>query len=61
MVGDTYCGAQMYTDDLALIADSPDNLQAMLGLVSSYAQKCRYNFNTQKPAIMVLGGISKIL
>ena len=28
-VGEVYCGALMYADDLALIAESPDELQAM--------------------------------
>ena len=55
MVGDNYCGAPMYVDDLALIADSPGDLQAMLDIVSSYACKWRYRFNTQKSAIMVFG------
>ena len=45
----------MYADDLALIADSPSDLQAMLDIVSSYACKWRYRFNAQKSAIMVFG------
>ena len=39
-VGEVYCGALMYADDLALIAESPDELQAMLNIVSSYATRC---------------------
>ena len=32
-----YCGAPMYADDLALIADSETDLHTMLHIVSSYA------------------------
>ena len=55
MVGDNYCGAPMYADDLALTAESPEDLQAMLDLVSNYARRWRYSFNAQKSAIMVFG------
>ena len=27
-----YCGAPMYADDLSLVSDSPDSLQAMLDI-----------------------------
>ena len=40
-----YCGAQMYTDDLALVDDSPKELQAMLNIMRTYAGKWRYNLN----------------
>ena len=33
-VGDCYCGAPMYADDLALIAESEEELQAMLDIAS---------------------------
>ena len=55
MIGDNYCGAPMYADDLALIADSPEDLQAMLDIVSSYAHAWRYTFNAQKSAVLVFG------
>ena len=32
-IGSIYCGAPMYADDLALVASSPGDLQAMLDLV----------------------------
>ena len=32
-------GASMYADDLALVAESPQKLQAMLNIVHSYAGK----------------------
>ena len=50
-----YIGAPMYADDLALIAESPQELQAMLNIVHSYAGKWRYNLNACKSFIMVFG------
>ena len=38
-VNSIYIGIPMYADDLALIADSPQELQAMLDIVHSYAEK----------------------
>ena len=52
-VGEVYCGAPMYADDLALIAESPDELQAMLNIVSRYALRWRYQLNPEKSIIMV--------
>lgn len=49
------CGAPMYTNNLALVADSPEELQAMLNIVCTYAGKWRYNFNTGKSFAMVFG------
>ena len=54
-VNSIYIGAPMYADDLALIADSPQELQAMLNIVHSYAGKWRYNLNASKSFIMVFG------
>ena len=50
-----FCGAPMYADDLALICDSPSDLQAMLDIVSSYALFWRYQINADKSCIMVFG------
>ena len=50
-----FCGAPMYADDLALICDSPTDLQAMLNIVSSYASFWRYKINADKSCIMVFG------
>ena len=38
----------MYADDLALIAESPQELQAMLNIVHSYAGKWKYKLNAGK-------------
>ena len=45
----------MYADDLALVASSPGNLQAMLDLVYRYAWKWHYELNTTKSVVMVFG------
>ena len=45
----------MYEDDLALICESPSELQSMLDIVATYASLWRYRINAQKSAIMVLG------
>ena len=58
-VGEVYCGAPMYADDLALIAESPDELQAMLNIVSSYATRWRYQLNPEKSAVMIFGESSR--
>ena len=48
-----YCGAPMYADDLGLVADSPEELQAMLNIVCTYAGKWRYNLNAGKSFVMI--------
>ncbi len=47
----------MDADDLALIASSPDELQSMLNIVTSYASKWRYVYqlNSSKSVVMVFG------
>ena len=50
-----YCGAPMYADDLALVADSPEELQAMLNIVCTYAGKWHYNLNAGKSFVMIFG------
>ena len=52
------CGAPLYTDNLALVAGSPEELQAMLDIVHNYAQKWRYNLNADKSVVMVFGEAS---
>jgi len=47
-IGNVYCCAPMYADDLALIASSPHELQAMIDIVSQYATKWRYCLSPQK-------------
>ena len=54
-IGSVYCGAPMYADDLALIASSADELQAMLDIVSQYATKWRYRINPLKSKVLLFG------
>ena len=54
-LGNIYTGAPMYADDLALIATSPVELQTMLDIVQTYAQKWRYSLHPGKTKIMVFG------
>jgi len=54
-LGNVYCGAPMYADDLALIASSPHELQAMIDIVSQYATKWRYHLSPQKSKVLVFG------
>ena len=43
----------MHTDDLALVADSPEELQAMINTVCTYAGKWRYSLNLGTSFVMV--------
>ena len=42
-IGEVFCGAPMYADYLALVASSPEELQAMLDIVLHYASKWCYS------------------
>ena len=54
-IGNVYCGAPMYADDLALISSSEADLYLMLSMVSDYALLWRYHFNAAKSAVLVFG------
>ena len=54
-IGEVFCGSPMYADDLALVASSPEELQAMLDIVSHNASQWRYQLNCSKSVILVLG------
>ena len=43
----------MYADDIVLLAGSPDELEAMNGIVSEFARQNRFQFNGEKSAVMV--------
>ena len=45
----------MYADDLSLVTDSPDSLQAMPDIVHQYAKRWRYQLNGVKSVAMVFG------
>ena len=38
-MGNIFCGAPIYADDLALIASSPEDLQSMIDTVTQHAKK----------------------
>ena len=54
-IGNIYCGALMYADDLALISSSEADLHHMLSMLSDYALMWRYHFNAAKSAVLVFG------
>ena len=43
-----FCGSPMYADDLALIANSSTDLQAMLKIVFSFSVQWRYQLNAPR-------------
>ena len=45
----------MYADDLALVSSSPEELQSMINIVATYAEKWQYQLNADKSSILVLG------
>ena len=49
----TKCGNPTYTDDIALIALSPLNLQRMVDIVFSYMNEWRCNINVKKSNVIV--------
>lgn len=59
VISGLYSGAPMYADDLALIASSQAELQAMLDIVAAYATKWRYQLNPEKSVVMVYGETSR--
>ena len=54
-IGNIYCAAPMYADDLALISGSEVDLHHMLAIASEYALLWRYRFNAAKSAVLVFG------
>ena len=51
----TWCGGLMYADDIVLMAESSAELQEMLDMVGSYAQRWKFRFNARKSKTMVVG------
>ena len=49
----------MYANDLALVASTPKELQAMLDVVERYASRWRYSLNADKSVVMILGESSR--
>ena len=47
-MGEIYCGAPAYANDLALVASTPEELQKMLDIVHTYSNKWRYRLDASK-------------
>ena len=45
LVEEVWCGGLLYADDIALVADSEEELQVMLDVVGAYAEKWKFKFN----------------
>ena len=45
----------LYADDVALLADSPENLQKMLDIAHKFACKWNLKFNSNKSSVLVIG------
>jgi len=54
-IGDIYCGAPAYTDDLALVASTPEELQKTLDNGHAYSNNWRYRLKASKSKIMIFG------
>ena len=48
-IGPLVVGTPTYADDMAIIANTPWKLQALLKIISEYAFKWRYSFNSLSP------------
>lgn len=55
VIGRKICGL-WYADDIVLLAESADELQAMLSCVDDYCFKWRCSANAKKSGVMVVGG-----
>ena len=54
-IGDIYCGVLAQADDVAVLALSPAELQAMINICYNYSLRWRYKVNIQKTKVMVFG------
>ena len=52
----------LYADDIALLAETPDDLQRMLDVVSEYSRKWRFRVNPKKgkSEVMVFGRKNRV-
>lgn len=54
-IDEVFYSAPMYADNLALVASSPEELQAMRDIVSHYAPQWHYQLNSSKSMILSFG------
>ena len=51
----TWCGGLLYADDIVLLMRDQVELQVMLDVVTKYAMKWRFRFNSKKSKTMMVG------
>ena len=51
----TWTGACFFADDIVLLAESDNELQNMLDVVSNYANRWKLRFNASKCGVLVVG------
>ncbi|VDI70085.1 Hypothetical predicted protein [Mytilus galloprovincialis] len=51
-IGNIYCGSPTCADDVALIANSPNDLQTMISTVENYSMQEKYSLQPTKSVIL---------
>ena len=54
-IGPYFCGCPTCADDILLVAESPDELQAQLDVVFAFSTQERYRIHPQKSKIIITG------
>lgn len=54
-IGGARVASLAYADDIALVAPTPDDLRALLELLTQHARRWRFRFNAVKSNVMVFG------
>ncbi|XP_071963907.1 uncharacterized protein [Antedon mediterranea] len=54
-IHDICLGSLFWADDIVLLADSEKELNKMLDLVSLFAKKWKFNFNSEKSNVLIIG------
>ena len=54
-IGPYFCGCPTCADDILLVAESPDELQAQLDVVLTFSTQERYRIHPQKSKIIITG------
>jgi exonuclease III len=54
-VGDLFCGALFFADDIALLAIDKEGLQSLINICYTFACQWRFTFHPQKTKILVCG------
>ncbi len=56
IVSEAYCGMLMFADDMAMMAETEEEMARMLDRVAKYSEKWRFKFNERKSKVMVVAG-----